>query len=145
MRKILCVCLGNTCRSPMMQMLLQKELGGEFQVESAGIRKEAAGHPANEHSILCMQERGIDLTRHVSRWVGALDLTQYSHIVCVGEDEAAKVKLLHPIVRHSGTTILVANGQHGGVPNPYEKGLDAYRACLALLDRVLPQVADSIR
>jgi protein-tyrosine-phosphatase len=127
----------------MMQALLQRELGDEFQVESAGIRKEAAGQPANEHSITCMQERGIDLSDHVSRWVGDFDLSQYSHIVCVGENEAKQVVEL--LAGHTDTTVLIANEDGGGVPNPYEKGLSAYRECIVLLDEALPKVADLIR
>jgi protein-tyrosine-phosphatase len=127
----------------MMQALLQQQLGDEFQVESAGIRKEAAGQPANDHSILCMQERTIDLTRHRSRWVGDLDLTQFSHIICVGDNEARQVSELLP--QNSSTIVLTANGDRGGVPNPYKKGLPAYRECLALLDEVMPEIAHLVR
>ena len=143
MQKVLCVCLGNTCRSPMMQVLLQKELGNKFQVESAGIREEAAGYPANKHSILCMNERNIDLTGHVSRWVGNLDLTQYQYIVCVGASEAEQVKQF--LADQKNTVVLIANESNGGVPNPYQKGLGAYRKCIALLDEVIPQIAEHIR
>jgi len=142
-KKVLCVCFGNTCRSPMMQALLQKRLGDEFQVESAGIRQGCAGQTANEHSILCMQERGIDLTKHQSRWVGDLNLTQYSHIICVGDNEARQVSEHLP--QNSRTIVLIANGDHGGVPNPFEKGLPAYRGCLALLDEVMPEIAQLVR
>ncbi len=40
---------------------------------------------------------------------------------------------------------MVANGRQGGIPDPYEFGLAGYRDCLALLDRVMPQVAQHIR
>jgi protein-tyrosine-phosphatase len=144
MKRVLCVCLGNTCRSPMMQALLQKELGDGFQVESAGIRKEAAGQPANENSLVCMHERGIDLNGHRSRWIGNLDPSDYAYIVCVGEKEAEEVAEM-PGFDPKETTLLIANGENGGVPNPFQKGLPAYRECLALLDTVMPQVADIIR
>jgi protein-tyrosine-phosphatase len=142
-KKALCVCFGNTCRSPMMQVLLQQQLGQQVRVESAGIREGCAGQSANEHSVLCMSERGIDLTGHQSRWVGDLDLSEYSHIVCVGEPEAQVVCGLLP--QGSKTVVLIANESRGGVPNPYEKGLDAYRECLATLDEVLPPIAKLIK
>lgn len=39
-----------------------------------------------------MNERGVDLTGHISRWIGDLDLDQYRWIVCVGHDEADTVR-----------------------------------------------------
>ena len=144
-KKVLCVCMGNTCRSPMMQVILQWLLGDEYCVESAGSNMQFAeqGQPANEFSILCMKERGLDLTGHVSQWIGDLDLPSYSHIVCVDDSVAQMVKL------HLGpkqtTIVLIANEENGGVPNPWEKGLPAYRECLALLDKVMPKIAEEIR
>lgn len=131
-----------------MQALLQNELGDEFVVESAGVSPKAGtGEPANEHSILCMSERGIDISKHVSRWVHALNMREFSHIVCVDGEIANEVSrrtdLAAPDEKYS--TIIVANGDDGGVPNPFEKGLQAYRDCLALLDNVMPNIAAQIR
>src|SRR5688572_9992405 len=92
MEKVLCVCVGNISRSPMMQAVLQQHLGASFLVESAGLSKELAGRPANHRSVACMKERGVDLSGHISRWIGELNLDQYRWIVCVGHDEAAKVR-----------------------------------------------------
>jgi protein-tyrosine phosphatase len=72
MEKVLCVCVGNISRSPMMQAVLQQHLGASFLVESAGVHKELAGRPANDRSVACMKERGVDLSGHISRWIGDL-------------------------------------------------------------------------
>lgn len=141
MEKVLCVCLGNSSRGPMMQAVLQQHLGGAFQVESAGVLKQGAGIGANARSILCMSERGIDLTGHRRRFIDELDLTQYSWIICVGRDEAEKVR---DVVGDASLTILVANAERGGIPDPYELGLQGYRDCLALLDEVMPEIAQQI-
>jgi protein-tyrosine phosphatase len=141
MKKVLCVCTGNISRSPMMRAVLQQHLGAAFLVESAGVRKELAGRPANHRSVSCMKERGVDLSVHVSRWVGDLDLDQYQWIVCVGHDEADQVRSL---LGADKTRVIVANEHQGGIPDPYELGLAGYRDCLALLDEVMPQVARRI-
>jgi protein-tyrosine phosphatase len=141
MKKVLCVCVGNISRSPMMQAVLQQHLGDAFLVESAGLTKELAGRPANHRSVACMKERGIDLTAHVSRWVGDLDLDQYQWIVCVGHDEADQIR---PLFGAEKTRVIVANERQGGIPDPYELGLAGYRDCLALLDEVMPHVARRI-
>lgn len=138
MSRILCVCVGNISRSTMMQAVLQQNLGTDFQVESAGVDRALAGRPANHRSVACLKERGIDLSGHVSRWIGALDLSQYRWIVCVGPDEADKVRSLPGAV---SARVIVANADQGGIPDPYELGMAGYRDCLALLDEVMPQVA----
>ena len=141
MEKVLCVCTGNISRSPMMQAVLQQHLGAAFRVESAGISRELAGRPANARSVACLQERGVDLSGHVSRWIGDLDLGQYRWIVCVGPGEADTVRSAPGA---GAARVLVANADHGGIPDPYELGLAGYRDCLALLDQVMPQVARQI-
>ncbi len=142
MEKVLCVCVGNLSRSPMMQAVLQQLLGAAFVVESAGVSRELAGRPANYRSVACMKERGVDLSGHVSRWIGDLDLAQYRWIVCVGPDEADKVR---SALAADSPSVLVANEPQGGIPDPYELGLPGYRDCLALLDEVMPHVAQHIR
>ena len=142
MKKVLCVCVGNISRSPMMRTVLQQHLGDAFLVESAGLTRELAGRPANHRSVACMKERGADLSAHVSRWVGDLDLDQYQWIVCVGHDEADQI---HSLLRGANKTrVIVANEHRGGIPDPYELGLAGYRDCLALLDEVMPHVARRI-
>ncbi len=125
----------------MMQAVLQQHLGASFLVESAGVREDLAGRPANHRSVACMKERGVDLSVHVSRWVGRLDLNQYQWIVCVGHDEADQVRSL---LGADKTRVIVANEHQGGIPDPYELGLAGYRDCLALLDEVMPHVARRI-
>lgn len=142
MNKVLCVCVGNISRSPMMQAVLQELLGAAFLVESAGMRRELADRPANYRSVACMKERGIDLSDHTSRWIGDLDLDQYRWIVCVGHEEADSVRAA---LSAESASVIVANEQHGGIPDPYELGMAGYRNCLALLDEVMPDVAKRIR
>jgi protein-tyrosine phosphatase len=142
MERVLCVCVGNISRSPMMQAVLQQHLGAAFLVESAGMDRELAGRPANARSVACMKERGVDLRGHVSRWIGDLDLDQYRWIVCVGHDEANEVR--SALGGDAAASVLVANSDHGGIPDPYERGLAGYRDCMTLLDQVMPGVAEHI-
>ena len=142
MPKVLCVCVGNISRSPMMQAVLQQHLGDGVVVESAGLDEALAGRPANHRSVACMRERNVDLSGHVSRWIGSVDLDQFRWIVCVGRDEAAAVR---SALGAGSATVIVANEDGGGIPDPYELGMAGYADFLALLDRVMPQVAMQIR
>jgi hypothetical protein len=42
------------------------------------------------------------------------------------------------------TKVIVANANLGGIPDPFEGGLAAYRSCLVLLDQVIPQLAADV-
>ena len=69
-KRILFVCTGNTCRSPMAEALLQRELRGQdgFTVESAGLGA-LVGHPASEHSVALMDELDLDISGHRARQI----------------------------------------------------------------------------
>ena len=89
-----------------------------------------------------MKERGLDLSDHVSRWIGDVDLNQYEWVVCVGRSEADQVRALLGVNK---TSVIIANEDQGGIPDPYEHGLEGYRKCVDLLDEVIPDVAAHIR
>ena len=126
-----------------MQAFLQQALGNDFVVESAGTNRESAGQPANSYSLKCLELRGIDLKGHTSRWIGDLSLADYAHIVCVGADEKAKV--IEQFGDSELPVIMIANEENGGIPDPYEKGWNAYQVCAGTIRRVMPQVAQYIK
>ena len=135
MRKVLCVCVGNQCRSPMMAALLKRELGPDFHVQSVGIGPSAYwGNPASKHSVTCLLERGIDIRDHSSRHIRSVDLAGFSYIICAGEVEQEEV-----FRRLNGNTtpvVQIANRHGGGIPDPNEKGtLEVYQECAALIEK----------
>ncbi len=68
-QKILFVCSGNTCRSPMAEALLREKVGtgaNRFQIISAGT-SAGSGAPAAEEAVQALKEKGLDLSQHQSR------------------------------------------------------------------------------
>lgn len=131
-KKILCVCFGNTCRSPMLQVLLVQELRGKnVEVESAGLA-DKFGVPANSHAIECMRERGLDITDHRSRRASDLDLTAYDHIYCVEKVLAQQLVALGA----PKEKVEVVE-----ISNPYGKDPETYRACAQVLSRLVETLA----
>ena len=138
--KVLCVCLGNTCRSPMMERMLRHQLDdiagySDISVESAGLMESAAGQPMAEFSQNELRERGIDATGHVSRFIGTLDLSEYRLILTVGEEEANSICAL----REGHAPIIILGG---GVPNPWQQGEQAYRDCANHIEQSLSGITD---
>ncbi len=127
----------------MLEVLLKKELQEKgiqgVKVESAGTLQETKGNSANEHSITCMVELGLNLRNHRSRWFGDLNLIDYDLIVCMEEEQLNILTYLGiPLEK-----ILVANKGAGGVPNPFKKDLAAYQECSKVLQQVAREIVNS--
>ena len=139
-QKVLFVCLGNTCRSPMMERMLRHMLADQEQfshvkVESAGLRESAAGQPMAEFSMKELKNRGINAEGHTSRFIGTVNLNDFDLIVTVGEEEVDQI-MGNPDW-NPNTPILILGG---GVPNPWQQGEEAYRTCASHIEQWLPGV-----
>ncbi len=95
-KKVLCVCKGNSDRSPLMAavlgMYLQNAGKDEVIVESAGILETTAqGGHCSKHAMVSAERLGLDLRSHNKRWIANLDPNEYDLFVCVDETVAAYV------------------------------------------------------
>ena len=77
--KVLAICTGNTCRSPMV-MGLTKKLYPDFEVDSAGIF--ACGEEISKNSVLALLEEGIDLSGYISKSLTLDALESADVILC---------------------------------------------------------------
>ena len=70
LNRVLVVCVGNICRSPMAEAMLRARLGRRprFEVSSAGVGA-LVGHPADPFAMELMRERGLDIAAHRARQV----------------------------------------------------------------------------
>lgn len=137
-KRILVVCFGNTCRSPMLAELLWRtciEQNRSVIVSSAGYGENAASRQcaAREWSQL-RDETEINLDLHRSQWIGALRLDAFDLIICA---EQAAVDAV--IARGAAADKIVLANAPDGIPNPWQQGVDAYRQCFAQLrDTIVP-------
>ncbi|HPW17537.1 MAG TPA: low molecular weight phosphatase family protein [Candidatus Aminicenantes bacterium] len=82
MKRLLFVCYGNICRSPMAEALARRRLGAAVEVASAGIG--ATGGPASEEAVLVMRlVYGLDISRHVARPVGLFDFGRFDAVIAM--------------------------------------------------------------
>ena len=128
-RRILVVCVGNICRSPMAEALLRRELRGQdgFSVESAGLGA-LVGHPASEHSVALMDELGLDISGHRARQ-NHPDMVAESDLVLVMEaGHRRAIDDADPRAR--GKVHRLGEWQDVDIDDPYRKEREAYEDAL---------------
>jgi len=100
--RIIFVCQGNTCRSPMAVGLASKLLPGNFSFDSAGIAT-ILGSEAKPNAINVMQnEYGIDISNHKTKDIETINLDKFDIIVAMDQyvfDElTSRYELIHKIL-----------------------------------------------
>jgi len=93
--KILAVCLGNICRSPLAEGLLRREAerrGLNWEVASGGTAKYHIGKPPDPRSIAIARENGMDISAQRSHHVTAADLTAYDLVLAMDRKNAQDLR-----------------------------------------------------
>jgi len=127
--KVLFVCTGNLCRSPMAEYLAKavaRERGWDIKVRSAGTHA-VYGEPAFRQAIAVLEEWGIDARDHRSQPVD-WDLLDWADIVLTME-EWHKCYLLARAPELDGKVFVLTEfvGETGEVPDPYGETHFAYQ------------------
>jgi protein-tyrosine-phosphatase len=126
--RLLFVCIGNTCRSPLAAAVASALLGSRVHAESAGVTE--TGRPASPDAIAVLQERfGIDLTMHRSRHLTEVTLAEFDVLIALDPIVYAPLREQCPV---PPPEILL-----WPVQDPYREGLDAYHRCLAELQATI--------
>lgn len=149
MTRILMVCLGNICRSPLAHGILQSKLSSDkFLVDSAGTGDYHIGNPPDARSITAARKKGIDISKQECRQfkvedfekfdiIYVMDQSNYSNVIQLArnEDERAKVKLLLEDYPNATTP---------EVPDPYWREAAEFDAVYEMLDEACTHISERL-
>ena len=141
------VCLGNICRSPLAEGILQekvKKAGLDWVVDSAGTNHYHTGdapHPLSQKIALI---NGIDISQQRARRFTTEDLTQFDKIYALAGDVLKDIQRITGNKFDSAKVDLLLNEQYPGknldVPDPYYGGEPDFHEVFELLDEVCDQL-----
>lgn len=148
--RILMVCLGNICRSPLAEGILRsKILTDAISVDSAGTSGLHEGELPDSRSIAVAKSNGIDITDQRSRkfkvadfdnfdLIYAMDQSNYHNILNIARnsDDESKVKM---ILNESNP------GENLNVPDPYYGGDKGFDNVFRMLDEACDNIASKIQ
>lgn len=139
MTKILMVCLGNICRSPLAEGILKSKVDStQVFVDSAGTAGYHVGDLPDARSINVAKKHGINISDQRSRkftqqdfkdfdWIYVMDKSNYSNVVSMAKSDKdrGKVRLI----------LKEAELELQEVPDPYYGGADGFEYVFNLIDR----------
>ena len=133
-RDVLLVCVGNICRSPMAEAVMQNALSGraKISVTSAGIGA-LEEHPAAEHSVALMADRGFDISGHRGRQLTKEIIAEADLILVMESGHKREVLLQDPTAR--GKVYRLCEWQDEDIPDPYQQPIESFKKALASIDR----------
>jgi protein-tyrosine phosphatase len=149
--RILMVCLGNICRSPLAEGIMQQKIHERnlnWTVDSAGTGYWHAGERPDPRSVSIARKYGIDITNQRARQIQPADFERFDLIFVMDTQNQRDVLRLAITDEHREKVRLILNESHPGenrsVPDPYydDDGFEAVfqmldKACKAFLDKVI--------
>jgi protein-tyrosine phosphatase len=151
MVRVLFVCWGNICRSPLAQgvfedVLRREELDDEVFVDSAGTGSWHVGSPPDDRAQRSASARGLDLSDQRARLISPDDCEEFDYVLTMDEQNYRTVASL---CRGSAMVRpfldFAPHSPEREIPDPYGGGPDSFERVLDLVEEASEGLLDDIR
>ena len=147
--KILMVCLGNICRSPLAEGILRSKISNEHTVASAGTISLHEGEHPDKRSVKTAKEHGVDISHQKANYftkkyfdefdkIFCMDINNLQDVLSMAESEAQRQKV---------SLILEEAGNHGRaeVPDPYYGTIQDFESVHNMLNVACDVIAEKYK
>jgi protein-tyrosine phosphatase len=147
--KILMVCLGNICRSPLAEGILASKLPKKkFTVESAGTGSWHIGRQPDERSIAVAKKHKLDISQQKGRQFAVSDFDVFDYIYVMDSSNYKDVVHLTNNQEHKAKVQLILNelfpNENVDVPDPYFGVVNGFESVYEMLDETCDIIAKKL-
>lgn len=150
MKRVLFICLGNICRSPIAEgifnsLIIENNLQGELETDSAGTASYHIDEKPDYRSVKVLQKYDMD-TKHIGRRIGSDDFEKFDLILVMDSNNYRSVQHLNTNPEYQAKIQYLTDYQTEGtkmdmVPDPYYGGMsefeDVFNLCLSCCKNVI--------
>jgi protein-tyrosine phosphatase len=140
--KILMVCLGNICRSPLAEGIMQRKIekaGLDWQVDSAGTAGYHVGEAPHKLSQKVARQNGINICQQQCRQFVKEDMQRFDKVYVMDSSNYNDVRRISAELWDENKTDLLLNelypGQNRNVPDPWYGEEDGYHKVFDMIDK----------
>ncbi|MCE2496347.1 MAG: low molecular weight phosphotyrosine protein phosphatase [Flavobacteriales bacterium] len=149
MTKILMVCLGNICRSPLAQGILESKVdSSQVKVDSAGTANYHVGESPDPRSVATARKYGIDISMQRGRQFEVEDFDRFDLIYVMDRSNHRNVLQLARSERDEAKVKLILNEvfpeENREVPDPYYGGDQGFEHVYELLSQASDRIIERI-
>lgn len=149
--RLLVVCLGNICRSPMAEGALRARLAEaglqeRVWVDSAGTGDWHVGEPPDHRAIACAARNGVDIGGQRARQLSVRDFSDFAAILCADRSTLRQTRAWAPSGRRDACMLLSDYAGQGEieVPDPYTGGTAEFDHAWALVDAMARDIVQAL-